>query len=187
MFLCSFFDVNVCIFFFVQQKTAYDMCISDWSSVVCSSDLVAGGPVRGGGRMNAAASNAMTSGHAWPPSLQRSLAMFRACAPRPAVRVLCLVAVALLVTGAVLIAVYAPRPERGAIGAVTLVSFAITAPWAVWCSRLLLLRMEAQAWRMPALPAAIPVALLHVLLATVAVPATLLVLLAGAEPLFAAS
>src|SRR3546814_402899 len=47
--------------------------------------------------------------------------------------------------------------------------------------------MEAQAWRMPALPAAIPVALLHVLLATVAVPATLLVLLAGAEPLFAAS
>src|SRR3546814_1972647 len=83
--------------------------------------------------------------------------------------------------------VYAPRPERGAIGAVTLVSFAITAPWAVWCSRLLLLRMEAQAWRMSALPAAIPVALLHVLLATVAVPATLLVLLAGAEPLFAAS
>src|SRR3546814_990549 len=83
--------------------------------------------------------------------------MFRACAPRPAVRVLYLVAVALLVTGAVLIAVYAPRPERGAIGAVTLVSFAITAPWAVWCSRLLLLRMEAQAWRMPALPAAIPV------------------------------
>src|SRR3546814_2681569 len=81
----------------------------------------------------------------------------------------------LLVTGAVLIAVYAPRPERGAIGAVTLVSFAITAPWAVWCSRLLLLRMEAQAWRMPALPAAIPVALLHELLATVAVPATLLV------------
>src|SRR3546814_9330446 len=64
---------------------------------------VAGRPVRGGGRMNAAASNAMTSGHAWPPSLQRSLAMFRACAPRPAVRVLCLVAVALLVTGAVLI------------------------------------------------------------------------------------
>src|SRR3546814_14346043 len=93
---------------------------------------VAGGPVRGGGRMNAAAPNAMTSGHAWPPSLQRSLAMFRACAPRPAVRVLCLVAVALLVTGAVLIAVYAPRPERGAIGAGTLVSFAITAPWAVW-------------------------------------------------------
>src|SRR3546814_9233743 len=103
--------------------------------------------------------------------------MFPAFAPRPAVRVLCLVAVALLVTGAVLIAVYSPRPERVAIGAVTLVSFAITAPWAVWCSRLLLLRMEAQAWRMPALPAAIPVALLHVLLATVAVPATLLVLL----------
>src|SRR3546814_5292492 len=57
-----------------------------------------------------------------------------------------------------------------------------------WSRRVLFRsRMEAQAWRMPALPAAIPVALLHVLLATVAVPATLLVLLAGAEPLFAAS
>src|SRR3546814_8903842 len=27
------------IFFFVQQKTAYEMRISDWSSDVCSSDL----------------------------------------------------------------------------------------------------------------------------------------------------
>src|SRR3546814_7907238 len=27
------------IFFFVKQKTAYDMRISDWSSDVCSSDL----------------------------------------------------------------------------------------------------------------------------------------------------
>src|SRR3546814_19441421 len=115
---------------------------------------VAGGPVRGGGRMNAAASNAMTSGHAWPPSLQRSLAMFRDCAPRPAVRVLCLVAVALRVTGAVLIAVYAPRPERGAIGAVTPVSFHITTPWAVGCSRLLLRRMEGTAWRMTQRPGA---------------------------------
>src|SRR3546814_11241738 len=26
-------------FFFVKQKTAYEMCISDWSSDVCSSDL----------------------------------------------------------------------------------------------------------------------------------------------------
>src|SRR3546814_7925845 len=26
-------------FFFFKQKTAYDMCISDWSSDVCSSDL----------------------------------------------------------------------------------------------------------------------------------------------------
>lgn len=135
--------------------------------------------------MNVAAPNAMTPDRDWSHSLQRSLAMLRACAPRPAVRVLCLVAVALLVAGAVLVVVYGP--EGGATGAVALVSFAVAAPWAVWCSRLLLLRMEAQAWRMPALPAAIPVALLHVLLATVAVPAALLVLLAGAEPLIAAS
>src|SRR3546814_1355319 len=35
--LCSFHD---CIFFFFKQKTAYEMRISDWSSDVCSSDLV---------------------------------------------------------------------------------------------------------------------------------------------------
>src|SRR3546814_8514934 len=29
-------------FFFFKQKTAYEMRISDWSSDVCSSDLVAG-------------------------------------------------------------------------------------------------------------------------------------------------
>src|SRR3546814_11173433 len=32
--------MGVCIFFF-KQKTAYEMRISDWSSDVCSSDLVA--------------------------------------------------------------------------------------------------------------------------------------------------
>src|SRR3546814_19600864 len=31
------------IFFFFKQKTAYEMRISDWSSDVCSSDLVAQG------------------------------------------------------------------------------------------------------------------------------------------------
>src|SRR3546814_20005013 len=30
----------VCCFFFFKQKTAYEMRISDWSSDVCSSDLV---------------------------------------------------------------------------------------------------------------------------------------------------
>src|SRR3546814_12110296 len=30
-----------CFFFFVKQKTAYEMRISDWSSDVCSSDLSA--------------------------------------------------------------------------------------------------------------------------------------------------
>src|SRR3546814_1003346 len=29
-----------CIFFFFKQKTAYEMRISDWSSDVCSSDLL---------------------------------------------------------------------------------------------------------------------------------------------------
>src|SRR3546814_2930346 len=29
----------LCFFFFVKQKTAYEMRISDWSSDVCSSDL----------------------------------------------------------------------------------------------------------------------------------------------------
>src|SRR3546814_3811003 len=39
--LCSYFVVVV-IFFF-KQKTAYEMRISDWSSDVCSSDLVSQG------------------------------------------------------------------------------------------------------------------------------------------------
>src|SRR3546814_20082921 len=31
----------ICFFFFFKQKTAYEMRISDWSSDVCSSDLIA--------------------------------------------------------------------------------------------------------------------------------------------------
>src|SRR3546814_19464115 len=33
----------VVLFFFFKQKTAYEMRISDWSSDVCSSDLLSGG------------------------------------------------------------------------------------------------------------------------------------------------
>src|SRR3546814_9248050 len=33
-------NVYVIIFFFFKQKTAYEMRISDWSSDVCSSDLL---------------------------------------------------------------------------------------------------------------------------------------------------
>src|SRR3546814_1224336 len=33
--------VSLLAFFFFKQKTAYEMRISDWSSDVCSSDLVA--------------------------------------------------------------------------------------------------------------------------------------------------
>src|SRR3546814_7427305 len=29
-----------CLFFFFKQKTAYEMRISDWSSYLCSSDLI---------------------------------------------------------------------------------------------------------------------------------------------------
>src|SRR3546814_9715868 len=36
------------LFFFFKQKTAYEMRISDWSSDVCSSDLIAGRHRRGG-------------------------------------------------------------------------------------------------------------------------------------------
>src|SRR3546814_6196489 len=38
MLVCALF-VCVCFFFF-KQKTAYEMRISDWSSDVCSSDLL---------------------------------------------------------------------------------------------------------------------------------------------------
>src|SRR3546814_3059790 len=33
-------DDVVCVLFFFKQKTAYEMRISDWSSDVCSSDLM---------------------------------------------------------------------------------------------------------------------------------------------------
>src|SRR3546814_4259908 len=42
-------------FFFFKQKTAYEMRISDWSSDVCSSDLVHGGRGERGGVVAAAA------------------------------------------------------------------------------------------------------------------------------------
>src|SRR3546814_8604178 len=43
MFLFVWFCIEVLLFFylfFFKQKTAYEMRISDWSSDVCSSDLV---------------------------------------------------------------------------------------------------------------------------------------------------
>src|SRR3546814_20017938 len=39
-----FFGMRV-LFFCFKQKTAYEMRISDWSSDVCSSDLLGGDPV----------------------------------------------------------------------------------------------------------------------------------------------
>src|SRR3546814_10858214 len=37
---CSCGQYLVVVFFFFKQKTAYEMRISDWSSDVCSSDLL---------------------------------------------------------------------------------------------------------------------------------------------------
>src|SRR3546814_7876218 len=42
------------LFFFFKQKTAYEMRISDWSSDVCSSDLIFGAPVIGDARRHRA-------------------------------------------------------------------------------------------------------------------------------------
>src|SRR3546814_2231837 len=39
-------SVDGCFFFFFKQKTAYEMRIGDWSSDVCSSDLIAVGRVK---------------------------------------------------------------------------------------------------------------------------------------------
>src|SRR3546814_11915985 len=55
-------------FFFFKQKTAYELRISDWSSDVCSSDLVVstgvgGGIVLDGRLLDGAAGNAGHIGH----------------------------------------------------------------------------------------------------------------------------
>src|SRR3546814_9310737 len=39
--IVDYFSSIYCSFFFFKQNTAYEMRISDWSSDVCSSDLVA--------------------------------------------------------------------------------------------------------------------------------------------------
>src|SRR3546814_997017 len=36
-----YLEIVSCVVFFFKQKTAYEMRISDWSSDVCSSDLIA--------------------------------------------------------------------------------------------------------------------------------------------------
>src|SRR3546814_5486246 len=43
--------IMFCIFFFFKQKTAYEMRISDWSSDVCSSDLIGRAGNMGVGRI----------------------------------------------------------------------------------------------------------------------------------------
>src|SRR3546814_17436528 len=60
------------VLFFVKQRTAYEMRISDWSSDVCSSDLSA----RVSGR--AGAGQAEWQAGSWNPSCQRRLASMSA-------------------------------------------------------------------------------------------------------------
>src|SRR3546814_9686562 len=68
-FICGYvilvlFRFCVCyVFFFFKQKTAYEMRISDWSSDVCSSDLV----------WLATPPQFSSSGRAWPDRLSRGL------------------------------------------------------------------------------------------------------------------
>src|SRR3546814_8519101 len=40
VFVICFYTLFLVFFFFFKQKTAYEMRISDWSSDVCSSDLL---------------------------------------------------------------------------------------------------------------------------------------------------
>src|SRR3546814_3067746 len=51
VFLCAVF-MPLSFFFFFKQKTAYEMRISDWSSDVCSSDLIVLNPLGVPSRMN---------------------------------------------------------------------------------------------------------------------------------------
>src|SRR3546814_1941918 len=54
-----------CVLFYFKQKTAYEMRISDWSSDVCSSDLL--GDIFGSERVLTAVFGALTIGVILPP------------------------------------------------------------------------------------------------------------------------
>ena len=64
---CCFFFVLLCFFFF-KQKTAYEIYQCDWSSDVCSSDLVEAGDV---GRGNAGHNTYFPAGHSSQPKYTR--------------------------------------------------------------------------------------------------------------------
>src|SRR3546814_6610660 len=66
--------MNVLLFFFFKQKTAYEMRISDWSSDVCSSDLRR----KGARRRHTRESRPATGG----PRDTLRIALVRHCRPR---------------------------------------------------------------------------------------------------------
>src|SRR3546814_3095432 len=78
----------LCVFFFFKQKTAYEMRISDWSSDVCSSDLLANGRDRArqnlgrtaGGRCGAAGLVSRSSANGRSRSRERDDAGLRRAA-----------------------------------------------------------------------------------------------------------
>src|SRR5262245_65314857 len=51
-FLCFFVDwlFLICVFFFFSSRRRHTRCLSDWSSDVCSSDLVMAGQTMAGTR-----------------------------------------------------------------------------------------------------------------------------------------
>src|SRR3546814_9564794 len=72
IFLDIFFVVVFCFlwfFFFFKQKTAYEMRISDWSSDVCSSDLL---PLKARRPIPPKSSSPVPSGRAARASRKRS-------------------------------------------------------------------------------------------------------------------
>src|SRR3546814_16090595 len=59
----SFLTLLFFCFFFFKQKTAYEMRISDWSSDVCSSDLVGALRTAGGDRHDAVHRRSLPGAH----------------------------------------------------------------------------------------------------------------------------
>src|SRR5881396_2115691 len=84
MVLC----LNECFFFFFKQKTAYEMVRSDWSSDVCSSDLVSAAPVpeRGGAPERATLEAATPAAPAFADGVDRAARAGRRAATLPHAR-----------------------------------------------------------------------------------------------------
>src|SRR3546814_6792252 len=77
------FDANVFHFFFFKQKTAYEMLISDWSSDVCSSDLITQGASDtvswGTAEFVAQEEMGLRTGYWWSPEIGRASCRERVC------------------------------------------------------------------------------------------------------------